>query len=139
MPDEVGAVCWFALDNVASSIYVPFYASVTDLPTTYKTDGRETGFSKQAAWWAFNRLGTIAAQRWGDMRVVIDNAWIPMQTDFFNNQTQIEKTALQLLTDGKKEEAIQFLTKYSNDCGNKAVEKAWETGDLIWTTFDGRW
>jgi dipeptidase len=139
MPDEVGAVCWFALDNVASSIYVPFYASVLDLPTTYQTDGRETGFSKQAAWWAFNRLGTIAAQRWGDMRVVVDSAWIPMQTEFFTNQPQIEKKALQLLSDGKREEAIQFLTKYSNDSGNKAVEKAWETGDLIWTTFDGRW
>lgn len=139
LPDEVGGLCWFALDNVASSIYVPFYASVTELPITYQTDGRETGFSKQAAWWAFNRLGTIAAKRWGDMRVVVDSAWVPMQTQFFNNQTQIEKTALQLLSEGKKEEAIQFLTKYSNDCGNKAVEKAWETGDLIWTTFDGRW
>lgn len=139
LPDEVGPVCWFALDNVASSIYVPFYASVSDLPSTYKTDGRETGFSKQAAWWAFNRLGTMAAQRWGDMRVVVNEAWIPMQTEFINNQPTIENRALQLIKEGKREEAIKYLTKYSNDCGNKAVDKAWETGDLIWTTFDGRW
>ncbi|MBQ4433345.1 MAG: C69 family dipeptidase, partial [Bacteroidales bacterium] len=78
LPDEVGALCWFDLDNVASSVYVPIYASVTDLPSTYKTCGRVTGFSREAAWWAFNRLGTIAAKRWGDMHKVTDAVWQPL-------------------------------------------------------------
>ena len=139
LPDEVGPVCWFALDNVASSIYVPFYASISDLPETYKTDGRATGFSNKAAWWAFNRLGTIACQRWGDMKPVIDQAWIPMETEFLNNQKIIEKQAIEMINEGKKEQAVRFLTDYSNKCGNQAVFKAWDTADLIWTTFDGKW
>lgn len=139
MPDEVGGLCWLALDNVASSIYVPFYANVTDLPETYKTCGRETGFSRKAAWWAFNRLGTLAAKRWGDMRKTVDAAWQPLQADFIKQHYQIEAQALQLLQEGKRAEAIKLLTTFSNQCGNTAVDKAWETGDLIWTTFDGRW
>lgn len=139
LPDEVGGLCWFALDNVASSIYVPFYASVTDLPQTYKTDGRVTGFSRDAAWWAFNRLGTIAAKRWGDMHKVIDKTWKPLQNQFFAQQPEIEKQALELIQNGKRDEAIQLLTQYSNRSGNFAVDKAWETGDFIWTTFDGLW
>lgn len=139
LPDEVGGLCWFALDNVASSVYVPFYASISDLPQTYKTDGRVTGFSRDAAWWAFNRLGTLAAKRWGDMRKVIDKTWKPLQNQFFTQQPKIEKQALELLQKGKRNEAIQLLTQYSNRCGNFAVDKAWETGDFIWTTFDGLW
>lgn len=139
LPDEVGGLCWFALDNVASSVYVPFYASISDLPQTYKTDGRVTGFSRDAAWWAFNRLGTLAAKRWGDMRKVIDKTWKPLQNQFFTQQPEIEKQALELLQKGKRNEAIQLLTQYSNRCGNFAVDKAWETGDFIWTTFDGLW
>lgn len=139
LPDEVGGLCWFALDNVASSVYVPFYASISDLPQTYKTDGRVTGFSRDAAWWAFNRLGTLAAKRWGDMRKVIDKTWKPLQNQFFTQQPKIEKQALKLLQNGKRNEAIQLLTQYSNRCGNFAVDKAWETGDFIWTTFDGLW
>ncbi|MEG1556179.1 MAG: C69 family dipeptidase [Bacteroidales bacterium] len=139
LPDEVGALCWFALDNVASSVYVPFYANTIDLPKTYKTCGRETGFSKEAAWWAFNRLGTITAKRWGDMHLIVDKAWKPMQKEFFNNQKTIEEKALQLIKKGNREGAIQYLTQYSNDCGNRAVDKAWKTGDLIWTIFDGTW
>ena len=139
LPDEVGGLCWFALDNVASSVYVPFYASISDLPQTYKTDGRVTGFSRDAAWWAFNRLATLAANRWGDMRKVIDKTWEPLQNQFFTQQPKIEKQALELLQNGKRNEAIQLLTQYSNRCGNFAVDKAWETGDFIWTTFDGLW
>lgn len=139
LPDEVGALCWFALDNVASSVYVPIYANVTDLPSEYKTCGRETGFSREAAWWAFNRLGTLASQRWGDMREVIDMTWKPMQKAFFDNQKEVENTALTMLKDGRRTDAIQFLTDYTQTCGLDAIDRAWKAGDLIWTSFDGLW
>ncbi len=138
LPDAVGALCWFCLDNVASSVYVPIYANVTDLPDTYETCGRETGFSRNAAWWGFNRLGTLACQRWGDMRRYIDNAWQPLQKEFFDNQPAIEARALELLPSDPKA-AIRILTEYTNSQCNRALDKAWETGDLIWTKFDGAW
>lgn len=139
MPDEIGAICWFALDNVASSVYVPIYATVKDIPSEYKTDGRETGFSKDAAWWVFNRLGTLTAQRWGDMHKVVDNVWNPTQKKFFETQKNIDKDALTLYNQGNKEGAIDVVTKYSNECCREALDKAWKTGDLLWTTFDGQW
>ena len=138
LPDEVGALCWFALDNVASSIYVPIYANVTDLPAPYKTCGRETGFSRDAAWWGFNRLGTIANKRWGDMRRYVDKAWKPMQQEFFDNQGKVEEEALRHLKVDRTA-ALRYLTRYTNDQCNRALNKAWETGDLIWTKFDGAW
>ncbi|MBO4645913.1 MAG: C69 family dipeptidase [Bacteroidales bacterium] len=138
LPDEVGALCWFALDNVASSIYVPIYANVTELPVEYQTCGRETGFSRNAAWWGFNRLGTIACQRWGDMHPVIDAVWNPMQQDFFNQQKEIESKATEMLKKSP-EEAKAFLTNYTNTQCINTLNKAWELGDFIWTKFDGRW
>lgn len=138
LPDEVGALCWFCLDNVASSVYVPIYANCSDLPKEYKTCGRETGFSRDAAWWGFNRLGTLACQRWGDMRKYIDKAWKPLQKEFFDNQTATEQQALRLL-EKDRAEAIRFLTQYTNNQCKTALDKAWETGDLIWTKFDGAW
>lgn len=139
LPDEIGALCWFALDNVASSIYVPIYANVSDLPSTYKTDGRVTGFSKDAAWWAFNRVGTIAAKRWGDMHPVVDKVWSPLQKEFINQHIMVEHEANKLINKGQYEEAIQLLTNFTDECGNTAVERAWKLGDYLWTTFDGMW
>ena len=136
MPDEVGGVTWLAMDNVATSIYIPVYCSVTDLPESYKTDGRKTGFSSKSAWWAFNRLGTLACQRWGDMRHDVSRVWGPLQEQLFNNQQTIENEAMGLMKNGKSDKARVFLTKYTNEWGIKVVEKAWTTGDDLWTKYD---
>jgi len=135
LPDEVGGVTWMALDNVASSIYIPVYCSVTDLPEPYKTPGREKGFNRKAAWWAFNRLGTLTAQRWGDMRHDVTAVWSPMQQELFVNQKTVEDKALELLKKNRKK-ARKYLTEYTNSWGTKVVQQAWDLGDFLWTKYD---
>jgi dipeptidase len=135
LPDEIGGVVWLAQDNIASSIYIPVYCNNTDLPDSYKVKARQTGYSRESAWWAFNRLGTLAAQRWGDMHKDIDKVWDPMQQKLFDQQEEIEKKALEMQKDDP-EEAIQFLTKYTNKWGEKVVKEAWDLGDHLWTKYD---
>jgi dipeptidase len=139
LPDEIGGLVWLALDNVASSVYVPVYCSVTDLPNTYKTCGRRTGFSREAAWWAFNRLGSLASKRWGNMRYDLEAVWTPFQKELIANQKNIEQQALELYNAKKPTKTIELLTKYTNEQANKAVKMAWDLGDAIWTKYDGLW
>ncbi|MFH2143141.1 MAG: C69 family dipeptidase [Bacteroidota bacterium] len=133
LPDEIGGLVWLALDNVATSVYIPVYCSVSDLPVTYKTDGRITGFSQKSAWWAFNRLGTLSAQRWGEMRYDVDAVWIPMQMKIFDEQSRLEADAIDIKT---KSERVKYLTKYTMKWGNTIVEEAWKLGDFLWTKYD---
>jgi len=134
-PDEIGGVVWLAWDNVATSIYVPHYCSISDVAKSYKTPGRPEGFTHESAWWAFNRLGTLAAQRWGDMRHDVSAVWAPMQKELFNKQVIIEKEALKLL-ENDREKAQKFLTDYAIEWGNKVVKRAWQLGDELWTKYD---
>ncbi|MCD4790310.1 MAG: C69 family dipeptidase [Bacteroidales bacterium] len=136
LPDEIGGVVWLAMDNVATSIYIPVYCSVTDLPKPYKTPGRPNGFTNESAWWTFNRLGTLTAQRWGDMRYDVDAVWTPWQKELFEKQKEIETEALEMYDPNKPEETILLLTNYTNEWGNKVVKKAWELGDFLWTKYD---
>lgn len=133
LPDDVGGVVWLAQDNVATSIYIPVYAGTTDLPESYKTPGRPNGFTHKSAWWAFNRLGTLTAQRWGEARYDVENTFKPMQEELFEKQNKFEKEALQINSINKRKEK---LTNYSVLWGNKVVEKAWELGDSFWTKYD---
>ncbi len=133
LPDDVGGIAWFALDNVATSVYIPVFSGVTDLPQSYKVDGRVTGFSNESAWWAFNRLGTLAAQRWGDMRKDVDSVWLPMQRDIFRSTTELEGL-LQNVT--SPVERRSTLTEYTINWGNEVVKRAWKLGDLLWTKYD---
>lgn len=135
LPDAIGGLVWLAQDNVASSVYVPVYCSATDLPVSYKTPGRPNGYTSQSAWWAFNRLGTLAAQRWGDMHKDLDAVWLPMQKEWIQEQKKIEAEAMSLYKK-KPQKAIEFLTGYSNQQAEKAVEQAWKLGDQLWTKYD---
>lgn len=139
IPDKVGGLLWFALDNVASSIYVPLYGSITKLPKAYETDGRQTGFSRDAAWWVFNRIGTIAAKRWGDMSPVVDKEFAPLQKEFIAGAATAEQKAIEAYRAKDYKKTVEILTAYSNDCANTALERAWNLGDLLWTMFDGMW
>ena len=77
--------------------YVPLYAGIADLPEDYKTDGRTTGFSRRSAWWAFNRVETIAAHRWGDMRKDVAAVRDPMQEQSLAAQQDIVARAAALI------------------------------------------
>lgn len=135
LPDEIGGVEWLAMDNVATSVYVPIYGSATDLPVEYKVPGRVNGYTLKSAWWIFNRTGTLAAQRWGDMHKDVDSVWFPIQQELIDELPEIDQQALEL---HKKDpaQAIEFLTRYSGEKGSMVMDKCIELGDFLWTKYD---
>lgn len=135
LPNEIGGVVWLAWDNVANSIYVPLYCCITDLPESFKKPGRIHGYNRESAWWAFNRLGTLAAQRWGDMRHDLDAVWKPLQTELLENQKAVDAQALERLGRSPAE-AKAFLTEYGIKWGDRVVKECWKLGDALWTRYD---
>jgi dipeptidase len=133
LPDDVGGVLWLAQDNIATSVYIPVYAGTSDLPQSYKTPGRVNGFTYESAWWAFNRMSSLAAQRWGDMRHDVDAVFVPMQQELFKNQAVFEKEVLEISNQKKRK---KILTEYTIEHAEQAVKKAWKLGDDIWTKYD---
>ena len=121
---------------VATSIYVPIYSSIESVPDSYKFPGRIHGFSRESAWWAFNRLSGITAQRWGDMSLDVHKVWDNWQKEMFKNQEAVETNYLNLAKEQNKKVGIEVLTNYSNDWANKVVDKAWSLGDFLWTKYD---
>ncbi len=136
LPDEIGGVVWLAQDNVATSVYVPVYCCVTDVAEPYKVPGRVNGYTRESAWWAFNRLGTLTAQRWGDMRHDVDAVWNPMQEQLFKDQNSIESQAQKMYKKNDPQEVVDFLTEYTVKLGDKVVKRAWRLGDELWTKYD---
>jgi dipeptidase len=138
LPDPVGGLVWFGYSNPAMTTYVPIYAGVTDLPDEYKTDGRTTGFSRRAAWWAYRRVATIAAHRWGDMRNDVAAVRNPMQERFLVEQKAVaEKAAALFKQDPAK--AAAFLTEKTREACRQATESYWNLGDSLWNRYDELW
>jgi dipeptidase len=135
LPDPIGGVVWLALDNVATSIYVPVYCGITDLPKSYKTPGRVNGYTRESAWWAFNRLGTLTAQRWGDMRHDVAAKWEPLQKEIFRAQEKLEDRLMQKYRNDPQKMRRE-VTAFSMQWGDRVVAEAWKLGDFLWTKYD---
>jgi dipeptidase len=138
LPDPVGGIVWFGYDNPAMTTYVPLYAGITELPESYEQDGRTTGFSRQVAWWAFNRVATIAAHRWGEMRVDVAEVRDPLQEKYLARQAEVDETATGLL-EQDPEAARAYLTEVSQESCREVTEAYWALGDLLWTKYDEKW
>ncbi len=135
LPDPIGGVVWLAWENVATAVYTPVYCRNTDVPESFKVPARLTGYTRDSAWWAFNRLSTLTAQRWGDMRWDVEAVWKPMQAGLFTDQKKLEEEALNLYNENPQK-AVTYLTDYSLKKGELAVQKAWKLGDFLWTKYD---
>ena len=138
LPDPVGGIVWFGYDNPAMTTYLPLYAGITDLPRDYKTDGRTTGFSRKSAWWAFNRVATLAAHRWGDMRKDVAKVRDTLQADLLTESRRIDKKAAAMFKKNPQA-ARAYLTRYVNTACKKVVRAYWELGDRLWTKYDEKW
>jgi len=138
LPDPVGGIVWFGYDNPAMTVYVPLYAGITSLPAEYQTDGRTTGFSRRAAWWAFNRVASLAAHRWGDMRKDVAAIRDPLQEKWLASQQEIAQTAARLFkSDPAKARA--YVTRQTQAACDEATRAYWNLGDLLWTKYDEKW
>ncbi len=133
LPDDIGGIVWLAQDNVATSIYIPVFCGTSDLPMSYKTPGRPDGYTRESAWWAFNRLGTLAAQRWGDMRKDVDQTWLPMQQKIIDETKKLETS---LAAEKKATVRKDQMTAFTKKWGEAVVSKAWKLGDFLWTKYD---
>jgi dipeptidase len=138
LPDPVGGIVWFGYGNPAMTTYVPLYAGITSLPESYTTDGRTTGFSRRSAWWAFNRVATLSAQRWGDMRKDVSEVRNPLQEKYLTAQQDVAATASGLFRQSPAK-ARAYLTQQTRDACSEASQAYWNLGDLLWTKYDEQW
>jgi dipeptidase len=138
LPSGVGGVLWFGYGNTAMTTYVPIHVGVTELPEDYRTDGRSTGFSRDSAWWAFNRVETLAAHRWGDMRHDVARVRDPLQTRFLEEQEEVTSTAADLWN-ADPDKARAYLTRYVMAACREVTDAYWDLGDHLWTAYDEKW
>ncbi len=140
LPDEIGGMFWFGLDNPAMTCYTPIYCCQKNLPPSYMVGGENLGrapYSRQSAWWAYNRVSHLAAHRWGDTRHDVAAVRDPLQKGVFEEQNAIEKEALGLYADDPAK-AVDFLSKYSSDLCEKVEKLYWKLGDDLWGKYDGK-
>ena len=107
---KAGGIFWFGVDDAASTVYVPFYSSVTRVPECMaEGNGDMYTYSPTSAWWTYNIVANWAYTKYSAMMPDIKKVQAAWE-DKFNAQVAVVDEAVAELND---EEATEWLTKYS--------------------------
>jgi len=129
LPDAVGGVLWYGVDDTYTTCYIPLYCCIHELPASY-TVGTLGKFSWESAWWVFNFVANFANLKYSWMIQDIQAVQHELEAEAVALQPVIEKTALGLL---KKDPDLmrQYLTDYSVSHGEKVVKRWKELGEFL--------
>lgn len=127
MPGPISGVTWFGSNASYSTVYVPFYAGINELPEAYST-GYTDEFDRDSAWWAFNFLSNWADLKFNYMIEDIQEKQKEIENKELAMQSAIDESALSLYEEDP-ELAREFLTDYSVSNANKVVDQWWDFSD----------
>lgn len=139
LPDFIGGVLWFGVDDSYSSVFVPIYCSITNIPHSFEEkNGDLFTYSPTSAFWAFNQVSNFAYLRYNDMIKDIQKVQFSLENKYFALQPEIEQMALKLTKEGKETLAKEYLNDYSVQTAENAT-KTWQKlyTDLLVKYMDG--
>ena len=134
LPDAVGGVYWYGVDDTYTTCYFPLYCCIQDLPKPF-TVGDLQKFSWDSAWWVFNFVANYANLKYSYMVKDIQKVQAALEGQFLSLQPVVEKTALELL-DKDLELLVQYLTNYSVSQGEQVVKRWIELGEYLMTKYN---
>ena len=122
LPDEIGGILWFGVDDAASSVYFPMYSAATEVPFAFAVgNGSMMEFTNKAAFWVFNQVTNFAYTRYNLIHPEIRAKQVALEKQYVDFVQMIDAGAKDML--GKnREEAVKFLTDFSCRTGNHLVD-----------------
>ena len=127
LPDALGGVVWFGVDDTAHSVHVPFYCGIEAVPAGWADEGiqhtDDTGagltvdFDK--AFWVFNLVANFVYGRWADAHVLVQERIVEEEGAFFKAVAANDaKVQLAIKNGAQPSEVAALLTKFSGDHGS---------------------
>lgn len=138
LPDAVGGLIWFTVDDVANSVHTPIYASTSRIPENYKVgNGSMVKYSPTSAFWLFNRVTNFVYSRYSVMFPDLQKVQQELENSYAASILETDKQALALYNQSP-EKAVELITDFT--C-NTAVNtfKRWKELDeyLLVKYIDG--
>ncbi len=135
LPNEIGGIHWFGVDDAATNVFVPMYCCINGAPKSYdaKTADLLT-FSYESAFWMTN---WVANQAYGRYSLMIDDivkVQKSLEDSYEQNMPFVEQEAARLLQESP-EKAIEYLTNYSHFVAENATVSYRKLGEYLMVKF----
>ncbi len=138
LPDEIGGVLWFGVDDTYSTVYFPAYCGITRIPRGFAVgQGSFHEFRWDSAFWVFNFVSNFSYLRYRDMIRDVQQVQQELEGRFLAEQPAVDQAAVALYRQSPRL-AADYLTDYSVQAGDDVVTRWRKLGEfLLYKYLDG--
>lgn len=138
LPDAIGGIFWFGVDDADGAVYAPMYCGISKIPASYAVgNGSMITWSDSSAYWTFSQVNNWAYTRYNLIHPEIEAKQANLESRFFSLVAETDQKAVEsYTTDPAKARTI--LTDFSVSEGDKLVAN-WKAfyGYLFMKYHDG--
>lgn len=135
LPDAIGGILWFSVDDAANTVYFPMYTSATRIPYAYAVgNGSMMQFTDKAAFWIFNQVSNLAYTRYNAIHAEIRAKQKALEKRY---KSYVQMTDAAALSSFEQNPilTISYLTDFSCNTGNQLAETWREFYAYLFTRF----
>lgn len=131
LPDPIGGIIWFGVDDAGQSVHVPFYCGISNVPQSWSEGyGDILTYTDDAAFWVFNKVAHFAYLFYDRVMPDLRKAQHELEKKFISNTKAIDQAAANLYPEDR-ELAIELITQYSASMANLTIQKWQELGEFL--------
>ena len=122
LPNPIGGIFWFGVDDTYSTVYAPMYCGILNVPSYCAVgNGAMMEFSDSSLFWIFNQVSNFAYTRYNSMIPEIQAVQKELESSYQDEIKNIDEQAV-VLYNRNPEDARSFLTEYSLSKGKQTFQ-----------------
>jgi dipeptidase len=134
LPDRIGGVYWYGLDDTYMTCYTPLYCGIDAIPESF-TAGSFERFSWKSAWWVFNLVSNYSYLKYSMMSEDVLAVQKEIEGTYLALQPAVEKTAMEL-AENDPDLLVRYLTDYSVSHAEQMVSRWRALGEYLLTKYN---
>jgi dipeptidase len=121
LPDPVGGIFWFGVDDADGCVFAPMYCGITSIPRSFAVgNGSMITWSETSAFWTFNQVNNFGYSRYNVIHPEVERYQYELEQKFIRETAIIGAKAVELYKI-KPADGIAYLSDYSVKAGDQLV------------------
>lgn len=134
LPDPVGGVLWFGTDDTNTTVYMPFYCSMTEIPAQLR-HGDVNTFDMNSNFWMNNWVANQAYNRYDLMIPDIRKVQSKLESKFINGRPAKEAQLAELVAAGEINAAVDAVNKEGAEIAKEATDEYRDLAQFLMVRF----
>lgn len=131
LPDPVGGIIWFGVDDAGQSVHVPFYAGINEVPLQWREGyGDILTYVDDAAFWVFNRVAHFVYLFYSRAIPDVRKVQAELEQKFRDVVTETDRQAAKLYANDPQG-ARDYLTGVSAGLATETIDRWTKLGGFL--------